>query len=143
MSRKSQFGFVLPNSELQYQEILNPDYSLPSNPSCISSKISLAKIRVVFAETYTTRISAVKIPVKFDVKFTTGIATFKMIKVAFVTKLTPVPPKKKTVFSGWQKVQRLAARSGKIGGHHSYEGKCAWAIFVFISKLIAFFLVRL
>ena len=37
LSRKSQFGFVSPKSELQYQEILNPDYSLSSNPSWISS----------------------------------------------------------------------------------------------------------
>ena len=98
MSRKSQFGFVLPKSELRYQEILNPDYSLPSNPSCISSKISLAKIGVVFVQTFTTRISAVKIRVKFDEKFTTRISTLKKIKVAFVTKLTPVPPKNKAVF---------------------------------------------
>ena len=52
----------------------------------------------MFVETYRTRISAVKIPVKFDVKFTTGISTFKIIKVAFVTKLTPVPPKKEDGF---------------------------------------------
>lgn len=96
----------------------------------------------MFVKTYRTRISAVKIPVKFDVKFTTGIATFKMIKVAFVTKLTPVPPKKKTVFR-LAEGSAFGGKVGKTGGHHSYEGKCAWAILVFISKLIAFFLVRL
>jgi len=130
-------------SELHYQEILNPDFSLPTNPNCISSKISLAKIRVVLVETFTIRISTVKIRVKFVAKFSTRISTFKMIKVAFVTKFPSVPPKTETCrFSGWQKAQRLAARSGIIGGHHSYEfeGKCAWAIYL---KADYFLLVRL
>ena len=55
-----------------------------------------------------------------------------------VTKLTPVPPRNRAVF----RPAEGSAFGGKVW-HHSYEGKCAWTIFVFISKLITFFLVRL
>ena len=55
-----------------------------------------------------------------------------------VTKLTPVPPRNKAVF----RPAEGSAFGGKVW-HHNYEGKYAWAILVFISKLITIFLVRL